>query len=122
MMKIYTSYFAMLRRIPENIVPISICLKAPYWFKGIEYKTLAPTSDIFTQQKANPDNDLYASRFNDEVLGSLDREQTINDLKKLGNGSDIVLLCYEKSSSFCHRHLVARWLNELACINAEEWV
>ena len=25
---------------------------------------------------------------------------------------DIALVCYEKPGDFCHRHLVADWLNE----------
>ena len=34
---IYTSYFAMLKRIPaDTIVPISICGKAPDWYKGLQ--------------------------------------------------------------------------------------
>ena len=82
-MKIYTSYFAVLRRIPEHVVPISICLKSPHWFKGVQYKTLAPSSDIFTQQKANPDENLYTSRFNSEILGALDREHVVKELEKL---------------------------------------
>ena len=120
-MKIYTSYFAMLRRIPDNIVPISICLKAPYWYKGIQYKTLAPTGDIFSQHKANPNEDLYTTRFNHEVLGVLDREQVVREIERLGDGNDVVLLCYEKSTSFCHRHLVAAWLNTLLEDKATEW-
>jgi len=120
-MKIYTSYFAVLKRILDNIVPISICLKAPPWFKGVQYKTLAPTNDIFSQQKANPDNDLYTARFTSEVLGMLNCEHVVNELTSLSNGNDVVLLCYEKSTSFCHRHLVAGWLNESLDNSVIEW-
>ena len=38
---IYTSYFAKLRSLPENIVPVSICGKAPDWYKGLQYKNLS---------------------------------------------------------------------------------
>jgi uncharacterized protein YeaO (DUF488 family) len=121
-MKIYTSYFAALRRIPEDVIPISICLKSPYWFKGIKYKTLAPSNDIFSQQKANPNENLYTARFYNEILGGLDRGRVVKELENLCGGNDVVLLCYEKSSSFCHRHLVAGWLNELPGSNVTEWV
>lgn len=33
----------------------------------------------------------------------------------------IALICYEKPSDFCHRHLVADWLNKNG-IPCEEWV
>ena len=42
--KIYTSYFANLKNLPDNVCPISICGKAPDWYKGLQYKKLAPTN------------------------------------------------------------------------------
>ena len=27
-------------------------------------------------------------------------------------GTEIALICYEKPENFCHRHLVAEWLQE----------
>ena len=32
----------------------------------------------------------------------------------------IALICYEKPTDFCHRHLVADWLNKNG-IECEEW-
>lgn len=43
---IYTSYFAQLRNLPENIIPVSICGKAPNWYHGYQYKKLAPKYDF----------------------------------------------------------------------------
>ena len=37
-MKIYTSYYANLRKIPDDIVRISIAGKAPAWYTGLQYK------------------------------------------------------------------------------------
>lgn len=36
---------------------------------------------------------------------------------KLSGGKDIALICYEKPTDFCHRHLVAEWLttNGIKC-------
>ena len=34
--------------------------------------------------------------------------------------NDIALICYEKPSDFCHRHLVAEWLNQNG-FKCEEW-
>ena len=50
-MKIYTSYFAKLRSLPENIIPISICGKAPEWYTGLQYKKLAPKYGFFMEWK-----------------------------------------------------------------------
>ncbi|MCL1826791.1 MAG: DUF488 domain-containing protein [Candidatus Cloacimonetes bacterium] len=120
-MKIYTSYFAKLRKIPDDIVPISICLKPPFWFKGWQYKVLSPNVDIFTEQKANPNPQLYTVRFYAEVLDLLEKQKVLQDLETFGAGQPVVLLCWEKSTSFCHRHLVAAWLNESMQDKVTEW-
>ena len=51
MAKIYTSYFANLRNLPDNVCPISICGKAPDWYTGIQYKALAPKYWFFKKYK-----------------------------------------------------------------------
>lgn len=112
---IYTSYFAKLKKLPENIIPISICGKAPDWYKGIQYKTLAPKYNFFMEWKKNHDNDYYIEHFQKEVLDTLDVKQVVYELYKLSQSKDIVLICYEKPSDFCHRHLVHKWLAENGC-------
>lgn len=109
---IYTSYFAMLKKIPENFVTISICAKAPSFYKGLEYKVLAPKYGFFQEWKKTHDNDYYIEQYKLEVTDKLDALEVVNALTKLSNGLDIVLLCYEKPSDFCHRHLVEKWLKE----------
>lgn len=120
-MKIYTNYFGNMRHIydkeKDNICFISICGKAPFWYKGIEYKKLAPKWSFFQGWKETRDNDYYIKHFQEEVLDTLDKNNVIKDLSQLSQGKDIVLLCYEKPNDFCHRHLVAEWLNK----NVEEY-
>ena len=50
---IYTSYFAKLKSLPDNIIPISICGKAPKGYNGLQYKKLAPKYDFFMKWKEN---------------------------------------------------------------------
>lgn len=112
-MKIYTSYYANLKKISQSypeIVPISIAGRCPDWYLGAQYKKLAPKYWFFQQWKENHDNDFYIRNFRSEVLDNLDRTQVWLDLHEISDGKDIVLLCYEKPSDFCHRHLVAEWL------------
>ena len=132
---IYTSYFAKLKSLPKNVIPISICGKAPDWYKGLQYKKLAPKYDFFMEWKKNHDNDYYIKCFNEQVLDSLSPIRVINELQLLipydircqmrrsvANSPDwhIALICYEKPSDFCHRHLVTDWLNEYG-IKCAEW-
>lgn len=41
---IYTSYFAKLNKLPSDIVPISIALKPPSWYKGWSIRNWLPAS------------------------------------------------------------------------------
>ena len=115
---IYTSYFAKLKKLPSNVIPISICGKAPNWYTGLQYKKLAPKYGFFMKWKENHDNDYYIEHFNKEVLDDLDPFSVISDLQNLliNNGydenSNIALICYEKPGDFCHRHLVSDWLTK----------
>ena len=131
---IYTSYFAQLKNLPDNIIPISICGKAPDWYHGLQYKKLAPKYDFFMKWKENHDNNYYIKCFNKQVLSKLGRLKILNDLQLLipnnikekmnspvwnNENFHIALICYEKPSEFCHRHLVADWLKEYG-IEVEE--
>ena len=51
----------------------------------------------------------YARRYNEEVLSKLD-----------ALGKDAILLCGEMPGTFCHRRLVARWLEEELGISVPE--
>jgi hypothetical protein len=122
---IYTSYFARLKDLPDNVVPISICGKAPTWYKGLEYKKLAPIYEHFIRWKADRDTWRFAENYKSRVLGKLDAEEVVLDLSSMVYGfnvgeDDICLVCYEKSTDFCHRHYVREWLNENG-IRCEEW-
>ena len=114
---IYTSYFAKLKNLPDNVIPVSICGKAPDWYTGLQYKKLAPKYDFFMMWKENHDNDYYVKCFNEQVLDKIDIYTVMRDLNELANGidnlynKDICFICYEKPTDFCHRHLVADWLN-----------
>ena len=110
---IYTSYFAKLRKLPENIIPISVCAKPPEWYDGLQYKKLAPKYHFFMAYKEDSDEAKYTECFNNEVLNGLNPTDIANELYTLANGAtDIVLLCFEKPPKFCHRHIVSRWFRD----------
>lgn len=123
---IYTSYFAKIKQLEKNnIIPISICGKAPDWYKGLQYKKLAPKYEFFMEWKKNRNNDYYIEHFYTEVLEPLDAFDVLHQLMYMseletGKVRDIALICYEKPSDFCHRHLVAEWLNKNG-FKCKEW-
>lgn len=70
--------------------------------------------------KETHDNDYYIRCFDSQVLSALDPAQVVGDLVAMAAGHDIALVCYEKPTDFCHRHLVADWLNKNG-YKVQEW-
>lgn len=84
--------------------------------------------------KKTHDNNYYVEHFNKEVLDTLNAGTVVEELYRItGNLAlnpllfndrslipDIALICYEKPSDFCHRHLVADWLNRNG-FECKEW-
>lgn len=121
-MRIYTSYFAKQRELQRNgVVPIAICLSVPSWFSGKVYQKLALSGGLLREWKDKGCEDSYVRRYYFETLHDLNAAAVVADLSRLaGRGNDIALLCYERSEDFCHRHLVAEWL-EMNGYECEEW-
>ena len=126
-MKIYTTYFANIRNLPDNVVPISITLKSPPGWAGAEFKKLAPPYKLLkTYKEATLAKDLdkdkvkdyYKKRYDELVLSKLDPMSVLEELKliaaerALEEDFDIALVCYESPLDFCHRHLVSYWFND----------
>lgn len=120
-MKIYTSYFANLKNLEkEDIFPIGICCYPPKWFNGPNLGAIAPTPDIL--EKCKSSHAEYEKRYKTEVLSNFkDINILINRISYISGGKDIALCCYEKPSDFCHRHIVAKWLEEQTGIEVKEF-
>ena len=111
-MKIYTTYFARVRDLTEDIVPISIAYKAPNGFEGPSYRCVAPPWWMIKELKDSGDKGSYTTAYVNNILSGLNFDQVMEDLRFLGQGHDIALVCWERPSEFCHRNLLADWLNE----------
>lgn len=125
-MRLYTTYFANLINLPNDIVPISISLKSPPGWSGAEFKKLAPPYRLLKTYKEamltkdldeNKVKDYYRKRYEELVLSKLDPMSILEELKLISDECalekdfNIALVCYEKPSDFCHRHIVSYWFN-----------
>ena len=119
-MKIYTSYFGNLKKLKENnIVPIGICCYPPKDFHGSNLIAIAPTPDILNNCRSN--HQEFRKRYKNEVLYLFkDPSIFVDRIKFISNGNDCALCCFEKPDEFCHRHLVAYWLEECMGIAVDE--
>lgn len=112
--KLYTSYYARSGTHP-NAVAISII--SPGFYKGKKYLKLAPTWDLLKAYKSGQVDDKGYTEWYLRLLNerNLTPEQVVAELEE---GS--VLLCYEGPGKFCHRHVVAEWLEAGADVEVTE--
>jgi hypothetical protein len=119
--KIYTTYFAKLKKLPPDIIVVSIANKDPSpSFSSNKYQKLVPPWYIVKAYKETGDKEQYIKDYKRLVLDHLDTHEVVSNLKNRAGYGDVALVCYEKSGDFCHRHLVAEWLRN-AGYYVEEW-
>ncbi len=114
----WTGYFGKMKSYPKDkgYRFISIARFNRFW-KGEEYKKLAPPTEIIKIE----DKKLYTKLYYERVLKKLNAAEVVKEL-----GDNAVLLCYEKyddcisNKKFCHRYIVAEWLENSIGIKVKE--
>ena len=109
-MRVYTSYYAKLSKIPESFYPIAISCTVPDGINIPRYVSLAPPYSILSRYKEDKDSTAYEVEYRETVLSHLEKDKVLRQLERMSGGKDVVLMCYERSDSFCHRHIVASWI------------
>lgn len=113
---IYTGYFAKIknydgecfsiaRYTPKNIR----CGYAPMFFPSEQL--------LFDWKIGTITEEEYVKRYHEETLNKINVPALLGVLQQYQK--DIFFLCYEKPNDFCHRHLVAEWLNNLGIVCRE---
>lgn len=86
---------------------VSVARSSKYWY-GKRYPDLFPTWEMIKMT----DKEEYEKAYREQVLNKLDPVKVYEDLE------DAVILCHESidkiesGETFCHRHMIARWLEE----------
>ena len=90
-------------------------------YQGACFPKLVPKKDFWQIWHDNigivseeENNRYYIEQYYQQVLSKLDPEDIY---RKLDNS---ILLCYEENTEFCHRHIVAEWLQLLLNIEVPE--
>ena len=95
---------------------IGISLSSPNSWNGPMYNALAPSWNLLYSIKSGLiDQTEYEKTYKEEVLEKLDPAKIYDELK------DNVLLCWEMPEEFCHRRIVAQWLETALNISVPEW-
>ena len=91
---------------------VSIARWAPKGFKHVrQYKALAPWKEMVGMDEEN-----FGYHYRDGILDCLDPQKVFTEL-----GEDSILLCWEKPGEFCHRRLVAEWLEAALGVKVPEY-
>jgi uncharacterized protein YeaO (DUF488 family) len=118
---IFTSYFANVKKLPSNVIPIAICINPPRGYRGLWYPKLAPDYDILKRYRRDRDEADYRKLFTRRVLDNLSIDTVLRDISEMALPNvHVALICYEKSEDFCHRQLVAEWFRSNG-IECREW-
>ena len=120
---IYTSYFGQIKNMPDNFEPICIARWKPKWYTGKILLMLAPSDRLLRWWRASDKNEASEARYvrwySNEVFKVYEAAAIVRIINHLANGKTPVLVCFEKDG-FCHRHLIADWLNKNG-FKCEEW-
>lgn len=116
----YTSYFAKLKKLDKKKYKfVSITHSKPeFCDDSIEdWSFLGPSEKLLYSYK---NNYIDQEGYTKEYMKFLDEKwYSFKDFLILHQNENIVMLCYEKSTDFCHRHLLRKFLNEVG-IKCEE--
>lgn len=63
----------------------------------------------------------YTEMYKRNVLSQHYPSSIVEKIRRLSQGKDCALLCYEKPGEFCHRHILADWLNKELNAGIEEY-
>lgn len=103
-MTLYTSYFA---RSADHPNALSISCGVPTWYNGRQNRLLAPSWELVDGIKKGK---ITEAQYTEQYRQKLDALGEQKILSVLHEGD--VLLCWEATGKFCHRHILADWLKE----------
>lgn len=108
---IHTSNFSKAGKYPNTV---SIARGTPHWFKRETYPDLFPTWTMINLHKKRLMFDKEYTDLYYNILNNLDAEKVYKEL------DNKVLLCWCAKDKFCHRRIVAEWLEEKLNIKVTE--
>ena len=119
---IWTGCWSGIDALPPGLRAVGISVGRPRWLAGrglLHYAPLAPTRAMLAM-----DREQYEPRY-ERILARLDPVEVHDDLMRLADGDEPVLMCYERppltADNWCHRQYVARWFRDQLGLLVAEW-
>ena len=117
---IYTSYYAKARYI-KNAILVQVSNSAPM---QVDY-TIRPAIPAWRLVSAHKNKQITNEEYTEKYVADTDFaavKAKLDAIQAANEGKDIILLCYERSGNFCHRHILAKKLNEDYDLSIKEWI
>lgn len=109
---IYTGYYGGLTRIVGDIAKVQVSNSAPV---PVDIKFEKAIPDWAFIVKPYKDGLITKEEYEQRYMLQLDkfRENILGVIKYFSStDKDYILLCYEKPGDFCHRHILADYINK----------
>lgn len=109
---IYTGYYGGLTRIVADIAKVQVSNSAPVSV-DIKFEKAIPDwafivkpykDGLITKEEYEQRYTLQLDKFRENILGVIKYFSSTD--------KDYILLCYEKPGDFCHRHILADYINK----------
>lgn len=125
-MDVRTGYFAKVKKYEDSgYLVVSIARTSPKFYNGLFSYHLAPTSKLLWAYKnGEVDEDEYTRQYMDY----LDEELVVDEVSRYMKLAEtqgkcgVVFVCWERADAFCHRHLLAKYLNHVMNLDVTELV
>ena len=115
MKRIYTSNYDTCS---SHEHAVSISASSPEYFNGKHISSLAPTWDIIRAYKSGKiTEEQYSKWYIDLILERHQNAQAVYN--SIPHGT--IMLCYEKPGEFCHRRVLAKWIEQELGHEVPEW-
>ena len=118
---IYTGYYSKIKEyVDSGLALLSISRTKPEFAKScIDIPQLFPSNKILWDYKKGKIDEMeYTSKYLNQ-LNELGVDRIIKMIQIFGD--NVVLLCWESPEKFCHRHILADYINKNSNINVEEF-
>ena len=118
---IYTGYYSKIKEYADSgLTLLSISRTKPEFAKScIDIPQLFPSDKILWDYKKGKIDEMeYTSKYLDQ-LNELGIDRIIKMIQIFGD--NVVLLCWESPEKFCHRHILADYINKNSGVVVEEF-
>ena len=116
MYKLYTTYAANIKKIPNNTRKVMI-MRFPLAIKDkdlILIPELAPNANILLDYKGTGDWDEYKKQFLNQMKTDKKMQDYLLQIEEcLQEYNDICLICCEKDYTHCHRSILEQYFEDL---------